>query len=107
MQERKQFCFTHPSGKDIYLFTLRNANGTEVLITNYGAILMSYKIRMPDKSVNDIVLGFDSVHDYLRTDYLENYPFFGAAIGRYANRIKNASFKIDDQEFHVSKNWGQ
>jgi aldose 1-epimerase len=107
MGQCKQFCFTHPSGKDIYLFTLRNPKGTEVLITNYGAILMAYKILLPDKSVNDIVLGFDSVHDYLRSDYLQQYPFFGAAIGRYGNRIKNAAFKIDDQEFHVSKNWGE
>jgi len=106
MEERKQFCFNHPSGKDIYLFTLRNGNGTEALITNYGAILMAFKVRMPDKTTNDIVLGFDNVHDYLRTDYLEHYPFFGAAIGRYANRIKNASFKIDGEEFLVSKNWG-
>ena len=106
MNQRSQFCFTHPSGKDIYLFTLRNLNGAEALITNYGAILMAYKILMPDKSINDIVLGFENVHDYLRSDYLETYPYFGAAIGRYGNRIKNAAFKIDDQEFHVSKNWG-
>jgi aldose 1-epimerase len=107
MEQRKEFCFSHPSGKDIYLFTLRNLNGTEALITNYGAILMAYKIQMPDKSVNDIVLGFDDVHDYLRTDYLQQYPFFGAAIGRYGNRIKNAVFKIDEEEFSVSKNWGR
>src|SRR5678815_1721814 len=59
MENAGQFCFTHPSGKDICLFTLRNDNGTEVLITNYGAILMAYKIHMPDGSMNDIVLGFD------------------------------------------------
>ena len=105
-QGRRQFSFTHPSGKDIYLFTLRNANGTEAIITNYGAILMAYKIQMPDKTINDIVLGFDAVQDYLKADYLQHYSFFGAAIGRYANRIKNASFKIDEQEFSVSKNWG-
>ena len=106
MEKCGQFCFTHPSGKDIYLYSLRNVNETEVLITNYGAILMAYKVRMPDKTFNDIVLGFDSVHDYLKADYLQNYPFMGAAIGRYANRIKNGRFKIDDKEVLVSKNWG-
>jgi len=106
MKSSAQFCFTHPSGKDIYLYCLRNANQTEVLITNYGAIIMAYKIQVPDAPVNDIVLGFDNVHDYLNADYLKTYPFMGAAIGRYANRIKNASFKIDDREYHVSKNWG-
>src|SRR5205823_1074549 len=105
MENAGQFCFTHPSGKDIYLYTLRNVNDTEVTITNYGAIIMAYRVRMPDKTVNDIVLGFDNVHDYMRVDYLKNYPFMGAAIGRYANRIKNASFKIDDKEFVVAKNW--
>jgi len=105
MEKAGQFCFTHPSGKDIYLYTLRNVNDTEITITNYGAIIMAYRVRMPDKTVNDIVLGFDNVHDYLRADYLKNYPFMGAAIGRYANRIKNASFKIDEKEFLVAKNW--
>jgi aldose 1-epimerase len=105
MENAGQFCFTHPSGKDIYLYTLRNVNGTEVTVTNYGAILMTYKVQMPDKTMNDIVLGFDNVHDYLRADYFKNYPFMGAAIGRYANRIKNARFEIDDKEFLVSKNW--
>src|SRR5437762_3593779 len=106
MEKAGQFCFTHPTGKDIYLYSLRNANGTEVLITNYGATIMAYKIMMPDKTVNDIVLGFDNVQDYLRADYVMNCPFMGATIGRYANRIKNGSFKIDDEEFTVSKNWG-
>jgi aldose 1-epimerase len=60
---------------------------------------------MPDGTSNDIVLGFDNIQDYLSADYLKIYPFMGAAIGRYANRIKSASFKIDDKEFPVSKNW--
>ena len=106
MENAGHFCFTHPSGKDIYLYSLRNIKGTEVSITNYGAILMEYKIKMPDDSTNDIVLGFDKVEDYLRADYLKTYPFMGAAVGRYANRIKNASFKIDDQDLSISKNWG-
>ena len=66
---------------------------------------MAYKIYMPDGTSNDIVLGFDNIQDYLSADYLKIYPFMGAAIGRYSNRIKNASFKIDDKEFAVSKNW--
>jgi aldose 1-epimerase len=100
-----QFCFIHPSGKGIYLYSLRNINKTEVLISNYGAIIMAYKIKMPDETLNDVVLGFDNMQDYLSADYLKVYPFMGAAIGRYANRIKNASFKIDNKEFPVSKNW--
>jgi hypothetical protein len=59
MDSAIQFCFTHPSGKDIYLYSLRNINKTEVLISNYGAIVMAYKIYMPDGTSNDIVLGFE------------------------------------------------
>jgi len=44
MKVEKQYCFTHSTGEDIYLFALRNVNGTEVKITNYGAIITSYKI---------------------------------------------------------------
>ena len=106
MENPGQFCFTHPSGKDVYLYRLRNINKTEVLITNYGAILMAFKVCMPDKSFNDIVLGFDNPHDYLTADYLQTYPFMGAAVGRYANRIKNATFRIDGTQYEVSKNWG-
>ena len=107
MEKAGQFCFTHPTGKDIYLYTLRNANGTEVIITNYGAILMAYKIRMLDKAINDIVLGFEDVLNYMTSDYVKNYPFMGAAVGRYANRIKSARFAIENEEVDVSKNWNQ
>ena len=97
-------CFTHSSGEDIYLFTLRNAKGTEVCITNYGAIVTSFKVRQANSAINDIVLGFDNVEDYLSQDYLTGYPYFGAAIGRYANRIKNGEFKVDGEKYTLKKN---
>ena len=96
MQKKKgRFCFTHSSGEDIYLFTLNNIKGTEVRISNYGAIITSFKIAQANGVINDIVLGFDKVEDYLSEQYLSGYPYFGAVIGRYANRIKNGQFKID------------
>lgn len=101
---KKQFCFTHSSGEDIYLFTLSNAKGTEVCITNYGAIITSFKIHHANGIINDIVLGFDKVEDYLSEQYLAGYPYFGAAIGRYANRIKNGEFIIDDKKYFLKKN---
>jgi len=106
MDTAVQYRFAHPSGKDVFTYRLRNINKTEVIITNYGAIIMSYKFEMPDGHVNDIVLGFENVEDYLNADYLATCPFMGAAVGRYANRIKDASFRIDGREFFVSKNWG-
>lgn len=102
----KKFCFTHPSGKPVYEITLVNARGTEVKLTNLGVILMAYKLKTPT-GFTDIVLGFDHVEDYMSTPYLKNYTYFGAAIGRYGNRIKNAQFKIDTIEYHVTANIGQ
>lgn len=101
-----KYCFTHATGEKVYLFALRNAMGTEVLITNYGAIISSFKIKLANGKVNDIVLGFDNIEDYLDDDYLNDYPWFGAAVGRHANRIKDAAFEIDGTKYHLTKNRG-
>jgi aldose 1-epimerase len=99
MKMEKQFCFTHSTGEDIYLFALHNVNGTEVNITNYGAIITSFKI----SNIN-IVLGFENPEDYMAADYLADYPYMGCEVGRYANRIKDACFEIDGVKYNVSKN---
>ena len=102
MSIEKKHCFTDSAGEDIYLFTLRNYAGTEVCITNYGAIISSFKMN----GVN-IVLGFDDVRDYFSNDYISQYPYFGCIVGRYANRIKNANFSIDNETYPVTKNLGE
>jgi aldose 1-epimerase len=107
MQPAQQFCYTDPKGKDIYLFTLRNSKGTEIIVSNYGAIVTSFKIKNADGSYNDIVLGFDDMRDYLNEDYLAQYPWFGCAVGRYANRIRNAAFVLDGKKHELSKNRGE
>ena len=101
----KKYCFTHSDGKEVYLATLKNANGTTVSISNYGAIISSFKIKT-SYGLNDIVLGFDRVEDYLSAKYLASYPYFGAAIGRYANRIANGTFYLDSRKIELSKNSG-
>ena len=105
MKIERKYCYTHSTGEDIYLFTLRN-NQTEVLISNYGAIITSYKLKQLN-AVNDIVLGFDKMEDYLDEDYLKQYPWFGCAVGRYANRIRNAEFELDGKKYLLTKNRGQ
>lgn len=106
MSTQKQYCYTHSSGKDIYLFTLRNHKGTEVLISNYGGIITSFKVT--NKGViNDIVLGFDRMEEYLGEAYLRQYPWFGCAVGRYANRIRNAEFVLGNKKFTLSRNRGR
>lgn len=86
---------THPNGKNVFIYTLENPSGSIVQITNYGAIIMASKIKKSDNNFNDIVLGFDQPSDYWQEAYLKNYPYFGAAIGRYGNRIDKAKINID------------
>jgi aldose 1-epimerase len=83
---------------------LTNGKGAEVRIASYGATVMSLK--MPDKNGNfdDIVLGFDSVEKYQTEAYLRLNPYFGAIIGRYANRIANANFSIGNTEYNLDAN---
>ena len=87
----------------IKLFTLKNAAGTTVKITNYGAIITH--IITADKQGNfaDIALGHNSLDDYLTA---VDKPYFGAIAGRYANRIKDGKFSIDGQEYHLAINNG-
>jgi aldose 1-epimerase len=88
-------------GQDVYLYTLTNANGIIVRITNYGGIIT--QIWTPDREgkPGDIVLGYDSLDDYIR-----NNPYFGAIVGRYANRIAYGTFTINDTVYTLGKNNG-
>ena len=90
---------TIDDNKSTKLYTLKNSNGMEVCITNFGARIVS--IMVPDKNGNmtDVVLGFDNIEDYIQipTD-------FGATIGRYANRIGQGKITIDGQEIQLPQN---
>lgn len=85
--------------KPVYLYTISNKNGMELKMTNYGGIITS--IMVPDKNgvIEDVVLGFDSLKQYIAPN-----PCFGATIGRFANRIKNGEFTINDSVYHVVRN---
>ncbi|WP_430810001.1 MULTISPECIES: aldose epimerase family protein [unclassified Carboxylicivirga] len=98
--------FIDALNQEIKTVVLQNRKHTQVTVTNYGGIIMS--IKTPDRRGNfaEIVLGFDDVQDYLNESYQANCPYFGAAIGRYANRIKNGTFSIDDQTYQLSCNNG-
>lgn len=106
MPGQQNFLFKDPKGEDIYLFTLTNKQGTTVSITNYGAIITSFRIKISDGSFNNIVLGFNKVEDYLSVRYFKNYAYLGAACGRYANRIKNGRFKLEGKDYQLSRNMG-
>jgi aldose 1-epimerase len=86
----------------VNIFTLKNTNGVEIEITDFGGIVIS--IRVPDKQgiFKDIVLGYDKLEGYLN-----NVCYFGAIIGRCANRIKDARFLLNGKEYEVGKNSGK
>ena len=95
--------FGNQNGHTVQIYTLTNKNGVEARITNYGATLVSLKV--PDRSgkLDDIVFGFDSVDGYTQTP---PPPYFGATIGRYANRIGGAKFTLDGKMYTLEKNDG-
>lgn len=90
------------NGKQTSLFSMKNANGMEVCITNFGGRIVS--IYVPDKKgdMKDVVLGFDSVAQY--ADIAHSPSDFGAAIGRYANRINKGQITIDGKMIQLPKN---
>lgn len=93
-------------GKEVLGIELTNAKGTYVKVYNYGAIISKFIVINTHGEKQDIVLGFDDFDQYVSDSYLANYPYFGAAIGRYANRIKNGRFFIDGTEYQASTNNG-
>jgi aldose 1-epimerase len=88
----------------VNLYTLANAHGMVVKITNYGGIIQSMVV--PDRRGRpaDVVLGFNSLADYTSPLYLTKNPYFGAAIGRYANRIANGRFSLNGQTYQLPQN---
>lgn len=81
------------------LYTLKNKNGMSVSISNYGATIVS--INVPDRNgkVQDVTLGFNNASDYEKKS-----PYFGCIVGRYANRIANGRFTLNQKEYLLKTN---
>ena len=90
--------------KKVQLFTLKNQNGMEVCITNYGARVVSLVVPDKDGKPTDVVLGFDNIAQY--ADTLNSPSDYGSSVGRYANRIKNGKFTLNGQEYQLKQNNG-
>ena len=90
-----------PDGTTVERFTLRNANGVEVVLSSLGAAIHS--IRTPDRGgrTADVVLGFDTFDEWTA-----NPPFFGVIVGRYANRIAGGRFSLDGAAYTLATNDG-
>ena len=92
---------TTARGEAVSVYTLKNAHGMELRVLDYGGIILS--LTVPDRSGRsaDVVLGFDSLAEYVRAS-----PYFGAIIGRYGNRIAQGRFMLDGRTYTLARNNG-
>jgi len=99
MAIKKEAYGTMPTGEAVYLYTLDNGNGVTAEILNYGGIVKSLYVKDNKGNMTDVVLGRDTLEDYL-----DNGGYLGALIGRYANRISKGEFELNGTKFSVGKN---
>ena len=92
--------FGTADGKKVDLYTLVNANGVKANLTNYGATVVDLFTPDRDGKLANISLGFDSVTPYES----KKEPYFGATIGRYANRIAKGKFTLDGKTYQLATN---
>jgi aldose 1-epimerase len=86
-------------GTPVYLYTLRNKNGAEIKISNYGGIVT--EVHVPDRNgkMGDVVLGYDNL-----AGYIKETPYFGCLVGRYGNRIARGKFTLNGQTYTLATN---
>jgi aldose 1-epimerase len=96
---RKEGFGALPGGKSVDLYTLANGHGMEVRIMTYGGVIVSLSVPDRNGHSGDIVLGYENLEGYLAKS-----PYFGAIVGRFGNRIKDARFKLDGKEYTLAKN---
>ena len=102
MQVTKRNCGLDKNGKEVFLYTLSNANNQTIKITNYGGIITSWLVPDGNGEMVDIVLGKDSFEDYL-----DNTAYMGCIVGRVANRIKGGRFTLNAKEYQLALNDGE
>jgi aldose 1-epimerase len=93
---------TMTTGKEVYIYTLKNTNGMKIEIATYGGTIVSALV--PDKNgqFHDVILGYDNLEAYLHGD-----KYFGALIGRFGNRIQYGKFTLNDKEYSLAQNNGE
>jgi len=90
-------------GKEVKLYTLKNAHGLVAQVTNYGGRVVSLWTPDKDGAFADVVLGYDNIDGYLNS----SEKYFGALIGRYGNRIGNGRFELEGKEYQLATNNGK
>lgn len=89
-------------GEKVFLVNITNSKGHSVALSNYGARVVSIIVPDKDGTLENVVLGYDSLADYIKGN-----EFFGASIGRYANRIANGKFTLEGVTYTLDKNHGE
>jgi aldose 1-epimerase len=95
-----------PAGTPVEIYTLSDG-AYEARIATYGGIVVSLKAPDRNGKSADVVLGFDDVDGYVANFNGSSDAYFGAVIGRYANRIARGSFTLDGQKYSLPKNNGE
>ena len=90
-----------PTGQEVDLYTCVNAHGLVMKIMTYGAIVVELQAPDRDGKLANITLGFDNLDGYLG-----DHPYFGATVGRYANRIAKGKFTLDGKQYTLATNNG-
>lgn len=103
-QASRPLLFGHLFNQDIYLVTLSSSANVKISFLNYGALIQDWQVPLKDGSIRHVVCGFDQFNDYP-----EHSPYFGAIVGRVANRISKAKFKdpTTGKEYALDNNEGQ
>jgi aldose 1-epimerase len=94
--------FGSHGGKKVFKFRITNTHGNHVELLNYGAIVKSICVPDKDGTKENVVLGFSNLEGYLKDS-----SYIGATVGRFANRIKNGEFSIENKSYHLDKNDGE
>lgn len=89
------------NGKETDLYILRNSNGMEMCVTNYGAIVLSIMVPDCHGKLDNVVIGFDTLNEARK--YSRDY-YIGAAIGPVAGRILNGAFRVGEKDYHLQLN---
>ena len=93
--------FGATDGRDVSLYTLKNSDGFEVVITNYGGAVVSLLAPDREGKFGDVVLGFDTLEEYVANPF-----YFGGIVGRFANRIARGKFSLAGVEYQLTQNDG-
>ncbi len=93
-----------PNGQEIYVYEISNTKGMSLKVMSYGATVIALKKTLNNGEIIDLVLGFDTLHDYIASYSLPSAPYFGATVGRYAGRIAKAKFDLNGNTIVLQQN---